>query len=160
MTSHGRRHTPEYKAWTNMKQRCFNPNNTSYEIYGGRGIDVCLEWLDFEPFYKDMGDKPSATYSIDRIDNDGNYEPGNCRWATSTQQNMNRSFSNKNSTGLTGVYLFESGFTAFVHQNRTQHYIGYFDTPERAALARNDYITQNNLPNKLSQIKELTDGNI
>ena len=72
-----------------MMQRCFNPNNKAYCYYGERGIIVCERWLKFKNFYADMGDPPPGL-SIDRIDNDGNYEPGNCRWATAVEQIRNR----------------------------------------------------------------------
>ena len=79
-----------YNCWRNMKARCQNPNNHKYPIYGGRGITVCDNWQTFAGFYADMGDCPEG-HSIDRIDNDGNYEPGNCRWATVEQQMSNQS---------------------------------------------------------------------
>lgn len=86
--------SPEYICWTGMKQRCSNPDHDSYERYGGRGITVCDRWVDsFENFLADMGRKPSAAHSIDREDNDGNYEPGNCRWATGVEQQANRACS-------------------------------------------------------------------
>jgi hypothetical protein len=72
-----------------MLQRCLNPNNAAYRFYGGRGIRVCKRWLIFENFYADMGDPPPGK-SINRIDNDGNYEPGNCEWATPSMQAANR----------------------------------------------------------------------
>jgi hypothetical protein len=82
--------TPTYRAWTSMKSRCNNPNHTAYTRYGGRGIRVCQRWNDsYEAFVEDVGDRPSPLHSLDRQDNNGNYEPGNVRWATSHEQNRN-----------------------------------------------------------------------
>lgn len=90
LTTHGGTRTPEYSSWCNMKDRCLNPNNPKFVDYGGRGISICARWLhDFEAFRDDMGPKPSAKHTVDRIGNSGNYEPGNCRWATPTTQARN-----------------------------------------------------------------------
>lgn len=86
---HGMHMTPEYKSWGNMLQRCLNPRHRDYARYGGRGISVCEAWRDFQTFYRDMGQKPLGKVSLDRIDNSGNYEPANCRWADRTQQQRN-----------------------------------------------------------------------
>jgi len=72
-----------------MTQRCTNKNRDNYKYYGGRGISFCDAWKDFAVFYRDMGPRPDGT-SLDRVDNDGNYEPSNCRWATMKDQNNNR----------------------------------------------------------------------
>lgn len=84
----------EYRSWHGMKQRCHNSANKGYPNYGGRGITVCPRWLGddgFKHFLADVGPKPSSLHSIDRFpDNDGNYEPGNVRWATAAEQNQNR----------------------------------------------------------------------
>lgn len=78
-----------YGVWATMRRRCDNPGQQSYRLYGGRGIKVCERWHTFENFYADMGDPPAGC-SIDRIDPDGDYEPGNCRWATAKEQRANQ----------------------------------------------------------------------
>lgn len=87
--SHGLTRTPEYRSWQHMKERCFNPDASQFAYYGGRGITVCDYWRhNFTAWLKDMGPRPPGT-SLGRIDNDGDYEPGNCRWETRTEQNRN-----------------------------------------------------------------------
>jgi len=87
--THGAKGTPEYKTWLAMNARCNNPNTSNYDHYGGRGVLVCDRWTNFENFYQDMGPRPEGT-TIDRENSNGNYEPGNCRWATSTEQARNK----------------------------------------------------------------------
>lgn len=88
-TKHGKHGTKTYRSWNAMLQRCSNPKVWAYQYYGARGISVCERWRSFEHFLADMGEAPPRL-SIDRIDNDGNYEPGNCRWATQSEQMRNR----------------------------------------------------------------------
>ncbi len=87
--SHGRRASRAYRTWQSMQTRCRADSSKYRRDYADRGISVCEKWKRFEGFYEDMGDPPDG-YSLDRINNDGNYEPGNCRWATPTQQSRNK----------------------------------------------------------------------
>lgn len=91
--THGLSHTPEYHAWRNMISRCNDPWHASFHDYGGRGITVCERWLGddgFKNFYADVGVRTTPLHSLDRSDNDGNYEPGNVKWATRDEQNRNQ----------------------------------------------------------------------
>lgn len=85
----GTKYTPEYASWLAMRERCNTPGRPNYRYYGGRGIRVCSEWDNFAQFLADLGPRPPGT-TLDRIDHDGHYEPGNCRWADLRTQNRNR----------------------------------------------------------------------
>lgn len=90
LVTHGLRRSLEYKAWAHAKQRCTNPNHIGWHLYGGRGIRMCDRWLnDFAAFYADMGPKPTPDHSLDRINGNGDYAPGNCRWASAKEQVRN-----------------------------------------------------------------------
>lgn len=81
----------EYKSWCGMKDRCYNSNNTKFYRYGGRGITICDKWrVSFQAFFDDLGPKPDLSYSLERVNLDGNYEPSNCIWASPKTQSNNR----------------------------------------------------------------------
>ena len=107
---HGLTGTVEYMAWQNMKARCSNENHPSWDDYGGRGIGVCMEWQEsFEAFLRHIGSKPSPELTLNRIDNDGNYEPGNVEWTTCEQQTSKEACLSKKSIldGLTKAELVQ-----------------------------------------------------
>lgn len=111
-TTHNMSRSAEYKSWSQMKNRCLNQNSPDYKYYGGRGIKVCDEWLVFENFLKDMGHR-TKNQSLDRIDNSGNYEPGNCRWTSTKAQANNR----RTTTHLT-AFGETKPFSAWVADSR------------------------------------------
>lgn len=101
---HGMTETSEYNTWCKMIARCHSPKDSRYEYYGARDIKVCDRWRNsFLAFYEDMGKRPSLEHSIDRTDNNGNYELENCRWATSSQQALNKRLLRSTISGLRGV---------------------------------------------------------
>lgn len=142
---HGMYKTREYSIWNAMKTRCLNPNGLRYHRYGARGITVCDRWLhSFKNFYEDMGARPSDKYSLNRIDNNGNYEPGNVEWATITEQALNKG-QRKSKSGFTGVWCQQKSNTSTISRTkpwaarfkgRSKTYnLGYFHTAEEASQA-------------------------
>jgi len=108
--SHGMKHLPEYSVWRGIRRRCYSPTRHEYRHYGGRGIKMCDRWrLSFQAFYADMGPRPGVDYSINRIDNAGDYEPCNCEWATKTEQNINKGVQSNSRSGYRGVYWRTGG---------------------------------------------------
>lgn len=123
----GGKEVPEHYTWRMMVARCHNPNHKAYSLYGGRGITVCERWLDYANFLADMGSRPKGT-SLDRIDNNKGYSPGNCRWATPSEQQKNKTKTRRYTNGeFTGTlvecaaYLGMSKELAYYHwkQNKT-----------------------------------------
>jgi hypothetical protein len=133
--------SPTYRSWYNLLSRCTNANHNSYERYGGRGITVCERWQGkggFQNFLEDMGPRPLGK-TIDREDNDGNYEPGNCRWATKEEQTVNQRPRKKKYGSMPGCYfkprLKSKPWLAMIYTKDRNFYIGYFATEEEAAEA-------------------------
>jgi len=133
---HGKIGTSEYQSWESMRQRCNNKNHVSYERYGGAGISVCPEWDDFSIFLNDLGSKPCESYTIDRIDCAKGYEPGNCRWASKSEQNINRKPYSKGMVKEKGVYERKGKYQVFLTRNKAQRYLGTFPTIEEAVKVR------------------------
>ena len=128
---HGMSQTTEYKIWHNMIQHCTNPNSPKWEWYGGRGITVCERWRNsFVDFLTDVGRKPSPELTLDRIDNNGNYEPGNWRWATIEQQRWNQQRKAE------GVSKHGNKHIARLTVNYKRIYLGSFQTKEEALSIR------------------------
>jgi AP2 domain len=140
LITHGLHNIPEYQVWADMKQRCHNPSYKGRKNYGGRGIRVWPAWRrSFEAFYAHMGSRPGPEYSIERIDNERGYYPGNCRWATPLEQRHNQRIPQMrcdNKSGYTGViYRKDTGkWQAYITEGRRIH-LGYYTTPEEASQA-------------------------
>lgn len=134
--THGLHKTSEYTVWGNMIARCRNPAHPSYVNYGGRGILVCEQWLDFQAFYADMGNRPSSLHSLERINNDKGYNKENCKWSTLQEQSLNKRIRRDNSSGKVGVYFTRGKWDVQLYRNGKNSYIGSFLTFQEAALAR------------------------
>lgn len=136
---HGYRYTPEYTSWRHMKLRCTNKNRPDYKLYGGRGITVCDEWFkSFLSFYGYIGKRPTPQHSLDRINGDGNYEPGNVRWATKTEQCRN-SRVGRGTTGIKGISKTPSNkWLSQITLNYQKIYLGIFSDIEDAINIREE----------------------
>ncbi len=167
---HGMRKHPLNTTINNMVQRCENPKREFYPDYGGRGIKVCEEWRNSrETFFNwaiQNGWEEGLT--LDRIDNDGNYEPSNCRWVTPTIQSRNKRMPKNNTSGYKGVYFKKDKdkYVAQICVNKNYIYLGYFKTAIEAGVVYNNYIIENNLegfilneiPQQILIEKENTNG--
>ena len=162
---HGLSNHKVYRAWTNIVYRCTNKKDKYFKDYGERGITVCNEWKnDFMSFYNwsiENGYKDNL--SIDRIDNDGNYEPGNCRWTDNfTQAQNKRPLSIKNTSGYKGAFFKQRSdrykkrnvWECNIVVNNKQIYIGIYDTAKQCGQAYNDYVIKHKLEHSLNEIKE------
>ena len=135
-----------YQTWISMIKRCEKEISQGYVNYGKRGIKVCDRWHDIENFIEDMYPSYKDGLSIDRINNDGDYEPNNCRWANKTIQSRNKRILQKNNTsGYRGVYLFNNKWKVAITLNGKKVHLGQFDSIVEGALAYDKYIRDNNL---------------
>jgi hypothetical protein len=138
---HGMYSTLEYSSWQHLKDRCLNPNNDSFSYYGGRGITVHKKWVDsFIDFYNYIGSAPSEKHTVDRLDPNGNYEPGNVKWSDKTEQSINTRLRSDNKSGYKGV-LFkkkQNKYGAYITIKSKQKWLGVFNTKEEAIKARKE----------------------
>lgn len=147
-TIHGLKQHRLYNTWINMKKRIFNKKSIGYENYGGRGINICDRWLKIENFIEDMYPSYQEGLTLDRMDNDGNYEPSNCRWATKSVQSRNTIvLRSTNTSGYRGVYFKKKNnkFCTRIALCGKFIQIGYFKTAEEAGYAYDKYVIENNL---------------
>lgn len=130
---------PLHGTWSNMRDRCNNPNNKDYPFYGAVGIQVCHRWDDFALFVEDinvLGPRP-VNFTLDRIDSARNYEPNNIRWASKTKQARNQKMRKTNKSGCSGVNQMScGGYVARIHHKGERLYLGYFLSLEEAIAAR------------------------
>ena len=147
--THGLSNTRLNRIWSNIKSRTLNIKTKQFPDYGGRGINICDEWKnDFMSFYNwALSNGYSDKLSIDRIDNDGNYEPNNCRWTTKTIQSRNQRVYKNNSSGYKGVSFVKktNKHKSCIYVNNKSIYLGSFPTAVEAGIAYNNYIIENNL---------------
>lgn len=135
-------HKKEFNSWRAMQARCNDKNNHRYSDWGGRGITVCKRWDDFRVFLEDMGKKPSPDYSLDRIDNDGHYEPSNCRWSTRQEQALNKRIRSDNKSGHSGICWNKeaNAWRVRVHIDGKRQFVGDYKTLEEAVKAKENAI--------------------
>lgn len=148
----GGKRSLEYQSWSEMRRRCSDTKTDYYEDYGGRGIAVCERWVhSFENFLEDMGKRPSRRHSIDRIYNDGDYEPSNCRWSTGSEQMMNQRLRSTNTSGYKGITweARRNSWLAKITLNYKSIHLGNFENIEDAIKARKQAeIRYHNKPSK------------
>lgn len=140
-----RKTTPEYRAWSNMRNRCNNVRGQDYRHYGGRGIAICERWNSFDAFLEDMGERPSNRHTLDRIDNDGDYCKKNCRWASRETQARNRRYAKTRAWVLAdrlGVKVSTANHMIWQVRNKSAGAARHFGLSEHMEKAVVDYLSE------------------
>jgi hypothetical protein len=156
-TKHGLRYDPLYFRWEGMIKRCYDPKQQAYKYYGGRGILVYDKWRNdpgaYIKYIKSLANYGEEGLTIDRINNDGNYEPGNLRWTTRSTQSVNQRKYKVNTSGYTGIWWDKESekYRAAIVFDKNRKHLGYFQIKKDALEARNQYIIDNNLPHKIQE---------
>ena len=155
--THGLSNHRLYETWSQERKRCYSLTNKAYSTYGGRGIEISKEFHDFPTwltYVESLDNAYKPTYTIDRIDNDGNYERGNLRWADKTTQAQNTTnLACNNTSGYRGVYKSLNRWRARIESNGTKIDLGTYATKLEAAEAFNTYVIENNLEHTLNKIE-------
>ena len=151
---HGLSNNKFYRIWSDMLRRCNNYKTAGYENYGGRGITVYKDWLDVRNFIAWAESTYIEGYTLDRIDNNGSYEPSNCRWADKTTQNINQRMKKNNTSGYVGVAWNKTHqlWVSYIHLDKKRHDVGTFKDKMEAIIARDNYIIENGLPHPISSL--------
>ena len=149
---HGMSSNKFYQTWYDMKYRCYNTMRQDYKDYGARGITVCEEWLNVSNFvaWAEKTYPNLEGYTLDRIDNDKGYSPENCTWSDKTTQAINQRIKKNNTSGYVGVVWYKplSKWMVQIMVNRKNKNLGYYQNIEEAVQVRDNYIIENNLPNR------------
>lgn len=137
-TTHGMSKHPLYSVWCGIKDRCYNPKHVHYDLYGGKGVTLHREWLEnVENFIKDLYPSYEKGLQLDRINNDGNYEPNNVRWVTNQQNQMNKRSNRNSSSKYKGVCWSDGKWASVIRKDGKNRFLGRFLVEEDAALAYN-----------------------
>lgn len=148
---HGNSYDRIYFIWQTMKQRCLDKNVSNYDNYGGRGITICDDWMDFISFkYWSLKNGYSEELTIDRVDNDKGYSPDNCRWADMSTQAANQKINKSNTSGYIGVSRSNGKFKSVVCWKRKYYRLGVFEGPEEAAKIRDQFVIDKGWPHTLN----------
>jgi len=143
-----------HNTWVCIKGRCFNQSNPAYDSYGGRGITIYKYWIrDYISFknyiLSELGERPTKDHSLDRIDNNGNYEPGNLRWGSRSTQTINQRVRVDNTSGYKGISKAKNGkWVSSISYKNEKYHLGYFENKIDAVKARDRHIIKNNFPHK------------